>query len=171
MKFLASRTLEQSVLRIFYSFHVSHQSFKRSGSSKCSLRVPTNLNFLKNLNQLGYLGRENLEKLGNIEIGRSRSSRQEVFFKKGILRNFAKFTGKRLCQSLFFDKVAGLRQLKKRPWLRCFPVNFVKFLRTPFRTEHLQWLLLFFCLCYFPYASLYVIDLNLYFIQKFFFCS
>ena len=109
MKFLASRTLEQSVLRIFYSFHVSHQSFKRSGSSKCSLRVPTNLNFLKNLNQLGYLGRENLEKLGNIEIGRSRSSRQEVFFKKGILRNFAKFTGKRLCQSLFFDKVAGLR--------------------------------------------------------------
>ena len=29
--------------------------------------------------------------------------------KKGILRNFAKFTGKQLCQSLFFNKVAGLR--------------------------------------------------------------
>ena len=29
--------------------------------------------------------------------------------KKGVLRNFAKFTGKHLCQSLFFDKVAGLR--------------------------------------------------------------
>ena len=28
---------------------------------------------------------------------------------KGVLRNFAKFTGKRLCQSLFFNKVAGLR--------------------------------------------------------------
>ena len=27
--------------------------------------------------------------------------------------------------------------LKKRLWNRCFPVNFVKFLRTPFRTEHL----------------------------------
>ena len=26
----------------------------------------------------------------------------EVFCKKGILRNFAKFTGKHLCQSLFF---------------------------------------------------------------------
>ena len=36
------------------------------------------------------------------------SSRQEVFCKKGILRNFAKFPGKHLCQSLFFNKVAGL---------------------------------------------------------------
>ena len=25
--------------------------------------------------------------------------------------------------------------LKKRPWHRCFPVNFMKFLRTPFLTE------------------------------------
>ena len=25
--------------------------------------------------------------------------------KKGVLRNFAKFTGKHLCQSLFFNKV------------------------------------------------------------------
>ena len=33
--------------------------------------------------------------------------------------------------------------LKKRLWHRCFPVNFAKFLRTPFLTEHLRWLLLF----------------------------
>ena len=38
-----------------------------------------------------------------------RSSRPEVFCEKGVLRNFAKFTGKRLCQSLFFNKVADLR--------------------------------------------------------------
>ena len=31
-----------------------------------------------------------------------------MFYKKGVLRNFAKFTGKYLCQSLF-NKVAGLR--------------------------------------------------------------
>ena len=37
-----------------------------------------------------------------------RSSRPEVFCKKGALKNFAKFTGKHLCQSLFFNKVAGL---------------------------------------------------------------
>ena len=31
--------------------------------------------------------------------------------------------------------------LKNRPWHRCFSVNFAKFLRTPFFTEHLWWLL------------------------------
>ena len=29
--------------------------------------------------------------------------------KKGVLKNFAKYTGKHLYQSLFFNKVAGLR--------------------------------------------------------------
>ena len=38
-----------------------------------------------------------------------KSSRPEVFCKKGVLRNFAKFTGKHLCQNLFLNKVAGLR--------------------------------------------------------------
>ena len=33
--------------------------------------------------------------------------------------------------------------LKKRLWRRCFPVNFVKFLRTLFCIEHLWWLLLY----------------------------
>ena len=37
-----------------------------------------------------------------------RSSRSEVFCKKDVLRNFAKFTGKYLYQSLFFNKVAAL---------------------------------------------------------------
>ena len=31
----------------------------------------------------------------------------EVFCEKGALRNFTKFTGKHLCQNLFFNKVAG----------------------------------------------------------------
>ena len=74
-----------------------------------------------------------------------RSSRPEVFCKKFVLRNLAKFTGKHLRQSLFFDKVAGLRPatlLKNRPWHRHFPVYFAKFLRTPFFIEHLWWLFL-----------------------------
>ena len=65
--------------------------------------------------------------------------------KKGVLRNFAKFTGKHLCQSLYFNKVAGLRPatlLKQRLWHRCFLVNIAKFLGTPFFTEHFWWLLL-----------------------------
>ena len=73
------------------------------------------------------------------------NSRPGVFCKKGVLKNFTKFTGKYLCQSLFFNKVACLRPatlLKKRLWHRCFPVNFVKFSRTPFSIEHVRWLLL-----------------------------
>ena len=31
-----------------------------------------------------------------------------MFCKKGVLKNFAKFTGKQVCQRLFFNKVAGL---------------------------------------------------------------
>ena len=47
-----------------------------------------------------------------------RSRRPEVFCKKGILRNFGKFTGKYLCQSLFFNKVTGLSlQLFKKETL------------------------------------------------------
>ena len=59
----------------------------------------------------------------------------EVLCKKGVLRNFTKFTGKNLCLSLFFNKVTDLRPAtlsKKRLWHRRFPVNFVKFVRTPF---------------------------------------
>ena len=45
--------------------------------------------------------------------GSDRSSRPEVFYEEGVLRNFAKFTGKHLCQSLYFNKVAGLRHRPK----------------------------------------------------------
>ena len=77
----------------------------------------------------------------------SRSSYPELFRINDVLRNFAKFTGKHLCHSLFFNKFAGLRPttlLKKRLWHRRFPLKFAKFLRSPFFTEHLWWLLLVF---------------------------
>ena len=73
------------------------------------------------------------------QLWSSRSSSQAVFCKKVVLRNFVKFTGKHMCQSLFFNKVAGLRPatlLKKRLWRRCFPMNYAKFLGAPFFTEH-----------------------------------
>ena len=43
-----------------------------------------------------------------------------MFYNKDVLKKFAKFTGKHLCQSLNFNKVEDLRQ-------RCFPVNFSNF--------------------------------------------
>ena len=57
-----------------------------------------------------------------------------VFWKKGVLRNF-KINRKTPVPESLFNTVAGLTPatlLKKRLWLMCFPVNFVKFLRTRF---------------------------------------
>ena len=68
-----------------------------------------------------------------------RSNRLEVFSKKGVLRNFAKYTGKHLCQSLLIE---ACNFIKKELWQRCFSVDFAKFLRTPFLTKHFRWLLL-----------------------------
>ena len=59
---------------------------------------------------------------------------QEVFYKKGVLKNSAKFTRKPLCQSLPYNEVAGHRSatlLKRKLWCWCLAVNFAKFLRTP----------------------------------------
>ena len=72
-----------------------------------------------------------------------RSSLTEVFCKKGALGNFAKFTGKHLCHSLFFNKFAELRPeaynfIKKRDQNTDVVA---KFLRTLFLTEHIWWLL------------------------------
>ena len=38
-----------------------------------------------------------------------RNSHRRFSVKKGVPRNFAQFTGKHLCESLYFNKVAGLR--------------------------------------------------------------
>ena len=69
----------------------------------------------------------------DVSLVNVRSSSPEVFCKKGILKIFAKFIEKHLCQSFLFNKVAFVRPatlLKKRLWHRCFPVNFRKYLRT-----------------------------------------
>ena len=47
-----------------------------------------------------------------------RGSHHRCYIKKNVLKNFAKFTGKYLCQSLFFSKISL--------FLVCFPVNFAK---------------------------------------------
>ena len=64
------------------------------------------------------------------KIQNNRSSGPEVFCKKDVLKNFAKFTGKHLCQSIFFNKVAGLAQV--------FSCEFCKILKNTFFTEHLR---------------------------------
>ena len=64
-----------------------------------------------------------------------RTSHRRCSLKKVFLEIPQNSQEKHLCQSLFFNKVAGLRRatlLKERLWRRCFPENFAKFLRTPF---------------------------------------
>ena len=63
-----------------------------------------------------------------------RSSHQSRSEGKSVLRNFAKFTEKHLCLSLYFNKVAGqaCNFIKIETLAQVFPVNFAKFLRTPF---------------------------------------
>ena len=58
----------------------------------------------------------------------NRNSYRECSVKNVALRNFAKFTGKHLCQSLFFDKVAGLKPATLLKRDSCFSV-FLSILR------------------------------------------
>ena len=65
--------------------------------------------------------------------------------KKVILKNFAKFTGIHLCQSLFFNKVTDTACNFNIEEALAQVFYFTKFLRTIFFKEHLQWRLLSSC--------------------------
>ena len=70
----------------------------------------------------------------------------KVFYKKDNLKNLAKLTRKHLCQCRFFNKVAGQKvaiSFKIKLWHKCFPVNFAKFLRTPYSQNTFGRLLLY----------------------------
>ena len=92
-------------------------------------RKPREYNFLFIFSSCSYL------KCSCKKWQKSRSSHRRCSVRKGVLRNFAKFTGKHPCQRLFFNRVGGLKPatlFKKRLWRRCFLVNFAKFLTIPF---------------------------------------
>ena len=79
-----------------------------------------------------------------------RSSRPDVFCEKDVLRNFAKFTGKHLCQSLFFNKVAGgaCNFIKKETLAQVFSCElceiskYTSFYRTPLAAASAIWTLI-----------------------------
>ena len=62
-----------------------------------------------------------------------------MFFEIGVLKNFANFAGKHPPWNLFLIKLKALSPvtLFKKDFNTCFPVKFVKLLRTPFSTVHL----------------------------------
>ena len=57
-----------------------------------------------------------------------------MFCKKGVFRNFAKFNEKHLCQSLFFNKVAGLscNFIKKEILVQVFSCEFCEISKNTF---------------------------------------
>ena len=68
-----------------------------------------------------------------------RSTRPDVFCKKGVLRNLGKFTGKRPCQNFYFNKVAGLacNFIKIETLAQVFSCEFCEISKNTFSTEHL----------------------------------
>ena len=77
-----------------------------------------------------------------------RSSHPEVFYKKDVLRNFAECTGKHLCQSLFFNKVAGLSNMTYFQYLPYF----LQLLSTCQHTLHFCCLIIILVLIYIYFA-------------------
>ena len=79
--------------------------------------------------------------LYHVSLSSFRSSHWRCSVRKGVLRNFAKFTGKLLCQSLFFNKVAGLRpaSLSKQETLeKGLSTEFCDISKNTFFTEYLR---------------------------------
>ena len=75
------------------------------------------------------------------------SSRREVFYKKGAVKNFPKFRGKQLVLETLFNKVAGLLSAilsEKRLQHRCFTANYLEIFRTPILKNNYKRLLLLF---------------------------
>ena len=71
-----------------------------------------------------------------------RSSRPEVFYEKGVLRNFAKFTGKHLAAPATLLKKRLCNFIKKETLAQVFSCEFCEISKNTLFTEHLWWLLL-----------------------------
>ena len=72
-------------------------------------------------------------------VKNNKTSRRRCSVRKVFLRNFTKFTGKHLCQSLFFNKVAGAacNFIKKETLAQVLSCKFCEISKNTFCTEHL----------------------------------
>ena len=112
-------------LRLFKTKGVNCENFERK-------RLNKGIIFFLKFETMAWLKK----KKERTEAVAQRCSMKKVFLE--ILENSKESTCARVP---FFNIVAGQRPAtlsKKRLWHRCFLVYFVKFLRTPFITEHLR---------------------------------
>ena len=115
------------------------------------MRINDNQNILRSMydgNNNCYPNAVNMRWL-DVELYQNAEAVAQVCSVKKVLLNI-EFTGKQLCQSLFFNKVNGLQALdlrpatlsKKRLRHRLFPCEFCEIFKNTFFIEHLRWLLL-----------------------------
>ena len=102
------------------------QVLKRAGETSSPPLMPVVPLFLVTLFQVRLHPQLQLSVANLVHLGISvcclvRSSHRGSSARKGVLKNFPKFTEKHPCHILFFNKVASVR-----------PVNFVKFSRITF---------------------------------------
>ena len=96
-----------TIFQIYFEIFDARQIYTREKSKYLnSIRVfPFFVSFLcwNEINNKSSI-KEGTRKMENCKANHilDRSSRPEVFCRKDALENFAKFTGKRLCQSLWF---------------------------------------------------------------------
>ena len=105
-----------------------NKSFKNKKKNWLVQRLWQKISLLQLLIVLIHLQRSN------------RSSRWRCSVKEGVLGNFAKFTGKHLCQRLFFKKVAGqaCNFIKKDSLAQVFSCDFCEISKNTFFTKHIQ---------------------------------
>ena len=90
-------------------------------------------------------------------IAGTKSSHRRCYIKNHVLRNFAIFTGKHLCWSLFLIKLQTCIFIKKRLLQhRCFSANIMNFSRTPILKNIRKWLLL----CTSPVSSTIIFQIH-----------
>ena len=77
--------------------------------SPCLKPIPGSVNF-KPLDCNYYPSSQRLIKILSAWLFKSRSNNQRYSIEIGVLKNFTKFTGKHLCQSLFFNRLYRFTQ-------------------------------------------------------------
>ena len=96
--------------------------------SSCNKTFKQVLSFLSNLTSALFILRialsSHLPQIRSKFLNQQKQS-SGMFCKNGVLRKFAKFIRKHLCQRLFFNKITGTGSDS------CFPVNSANFLRAP----------------------------------------
>ena len=88
-----------------------------------------------------------------------RNSQQRCCVKKIIFENFAKFTGKHLCWSLFLSRSQACNFIKKETPTKVFSGDFAKFWKSPFLQNAFGRLLLQWSGCWIPYPGPWVLNL------------